>query len=274
MELRKKPFNKSNAVYKITLIVIAAITVYSLWTIDNKGVLFWEAAGRLLQDFVMMFGQAHFKNFTFTDAVHSVFITLGLAMITTLIGSLIGIVTGLLAARNISGGIISQIVKTAAAIIRSVPTTLWVLIFAVTSGLGSTAAIVGMTFHTVSYLTKAFSESFEEMDPGILEALKGSGANKLQIIFQAVIPSSLSYMLSWTFLRLEINFSNAIAMGAAAGAGGIGYEMFMSSGFYFDLREMGTLTYFILFIAIFLEWCSTHLKKKIKSGDLAMNAVR
>jgi len=28
-----------------------------------------------------------------------------------------------------------------------------------------------MTFHTVSYLTKSYSESFEEIDPGVIEAL-------------------------------------------------------------------------------------------------------
>ena len=31
-------------------------------------------------------------------------------------------------------------------------------------------------------------------------------------------------------------------MGAAAGAGGIGYDMFMASSFYYDLREVGAIT--------------------------------
>lgn len=31
-------------------------------------------------------------------------------------------------------------------------------------------------------------------------------------------------------MRFEINFTNAVAMGAAAGAGGIGYDLFMASG--------------------------------------------
>ena len=51
-------------------------------------------------------------------------------------------------------------------------------------------------------------------------------------------------------------------MGAAAGAGGIGFELFMASGFYFDLREVGFITYMILLLAIILEFMSTRLKNR------------
>lgn len=158
----------------------------------------------------------------------------------------------------------SVIIKGMVAFIRAVPTVLWVLIFAVAAGLGSVAAVIGMTFHSVSYLVKAYSESFEELDNGVIEALQASGANFWQIIFQAVIPSSLTYMISWTFLRFEINFAVAVAMGAAAGAGGIGFDMFMASNFYLDIREIGTITFFILAVAILLEVFATRLKRKLR----------
>jgi phosphonate transport system permease protein len=53
-------------------------------------------------------------------------------------------------------------------------------------------------------------------------------------------------------------------MGAAAGAGGIGFDMFMASSFYLDIREIGAITYFILAIAILLEMVAIRLKKKLK----------
>jgi phosphonate transport system permease protein len=83
-------------------------------------------------------------------------------------------------------------------------------------------------------------------------------------VFQAVIPSSFSYLLSWTFLRFEINFANAVAMGAAAGASGVGFDLFMASGFYFDLREVGLITYIILGFAMALEAAATRAKGRIK----------
>jgi len=183
--------------------------------------------------------------------------------LTTVLGGIIALFLGLLAARNLSNRIITNLVKGMIAFIRAVPTILWVLIFAVAAGLGSAAAVIGMTFHSVSYLTKAYSESFEDLDAGVIEALKASGANWWQIVFQAVLPASLTYLISWTFMRFEINFGNAVAMGAAAGAAGIGFELFMASEFYFDLGEVGMITYLILACAMILEAVSTGLKGRL-----------
>jgi phosphonate transport system permease protein len=113
-------------------------------------------------------------------------------------------------------------------------------------------------------LTKAFAESIEEMDDGAIEALKASGASFWQIIFQAVVPSSISHMTAWTFLRLEINFTNAIAIGAAAGAGGIGFDLYMAGNHYFDLRELGFITYIVVAAVILLEIAATKIKAKIR----------
>ena len=107
------------------------------------------------------------------------------------------------------------------------------------------------------------------MDEGILEALRASGANWWHIVTHAVIPSTATSLLSWTFLRFETNFTVAVAMGAAAGAGGIGFELFMASGFYFDLREVGFITYAILIVAIGLELLSTQLKTRYLKGSSA-----
>jgi phosphonate transport system permease protein len=75
-----------------------------------------------------------------------------------------------------------------------------------------------------------------------------------------VIPSSLAAITSWIFLRFEINFTTAVAMGAAAGAGGVGFDLFMASGFYFNLHEVGLLTWGILATAVLLEWGATRLR--------------
>jgi len=65
-------------------------------------------------------------------------------------------------------------------------------------------------------------------------------------------------------MRFEINFTNAIAMGAAAGAGGIGWNLFMAGSFYFDMREMGFITYVVVIAVILLESAATKIKAKAK----------
>ena len=65
-------------------------------------------------------------------------------------------------------------------------------------------------------------------------------------------------------MRFEINFANAVAMGAAAGAGGVGYNLYMAGNFYFDLHEMGFLTYVVVIAVVILEAFSTRIKEWVK----------
>lgn len=264
LPLRGRRWTKETIALRGTLGALLLISVYAFLTFDYKNVVLWDGMVKTLQTFRVVFFEAHVSHFSFVKGLYQVLITLGLAFLTTLFGAIISLVLGLLAAQNLTSRRVAQVIRGFVALIRAVPTVLWVLIFAVTAGLGSVAAVVGMTFHSVGYLVKAYSESFEEIDGGVIEALKASGASWWQIVFQAVIPSCISYMISWTFMRFEINFGVAIAMGAAAGAGGIGYEMFMASGFYFDLREVGVITYYVLAFAILLELMAIRLKRNLR----------
>lgn len=68
-------------------------------------------------------------------------------------------------------------------------------------------------------------------------------------------------------MRFEINYMVAIAMGAAAGAGGIGFDLFMAGGFYYDMREVGMLTILILLTVIVLELISVRIKLYLSQGS-------
>ena len=261
-----KPIDKASLAIGITLLILALTTIYALATMDVSGVDIPKAVGDTLSNFRTIFFQPISPRLTFHDACIEILITVGLACLTTVFGGVVALLLGLMAARNLSPKWLTNAVKVLVALIRAIPTILWVLIFAVAAGLGSTAAVIGLTFHSVGYLTKAYAESFEDLDRSVIEALQATGANWWQIVFQAVIPSSATYLLSWTFFRFEMNFGNAVAMGAAAGAAGIGFDLFMASGFYFDLNEVGLITYFILAFAILLEVLSTKMKVKLHQG--------
>lgn len=261
-KIKIKGKDPSQRYVKITLWALVILTVLGFLTSDYKGIDIIKAITETLVNMKTMFLEASLTHFTFVDAIHQIGVTIALSFLTTLIGAIIALILGLFAAKNLSTPLASNIIKGVVSFIRAVPTVLWVLIFAVTAGLGSEAAVIGMTFHTIGYLIKAYSEAFEEIDEGTIEALKASGASWWQIVFQAVLPSSMSYLLVWTFMRFEINFTNGVAMGAAAGAGGIGFELFMASNFYFNVREVGFITIGILVFAIILETFSTKIKVK------------
>ncbi len=256
--------SKGALAVNLTMLVLVFVTVYGFMTFDYKDINVGEAISSTLRNIRIVFMQPKLTYDTATGILYQLLITFCLGILSTITGAVIAFFAALLCAKNIANPAIAAIIKSVVAFIRAVPTILWVLIFAVSAGLGSVAAVAGLTFHSAGYLTKAYAESIEEMDDGTIEALKASGANFWQIVFQAIVPSSISYMLSWTFMRFEINFTNAIAMGAAAGAGGIGYNLFMAGNFYLDLREMGYLTYIVVIAVILLEMAATKIKAKVK----------
>ncbi len=268
-KIKIKAWNKAQVVTMGTFAALLLLTVYGFLTFDYKEISLIEAVSATLHNLKVMFLQPVLSHFTLWEAVYQISLTMGLAFLSTILGAVLSLVIALFAAKNLSTKKVSNSIIVVVAFVRAVPTVLWVLIFAIAAGLGSEAAIIGMILHTVAFLVKAYAESFEELDEGILEALRASGANWWHIVTHAVIPSTATSLLSWTFLRFETNFTVAVAMGAAAGAGGIGFELFMASGFYFDLREVGFITYAILLVAIGLELLSTQLKTRYLKGSSA-----
>lgn len=248
-----------------TVLGLAALTVWGFLDFDYKNIDMAAALRDFARDMGHMFLEARPRYFTWREGLRQTGLALALAFLTTVIGAVWGFVFGLLSARNLAPPAVCNAVRAVVAVIRAVPTVLWVLIFAISTGLGATAAVLGMSFHSAGYLIKAFSESFEELDEGVIEALRAGGATWGQIVFQGVVPSSFNYMSAWTFMRFEINFAVAVAMGAAAGAGGIGYELFMASNYYHDIREVGYITYLVLICAALLELGSNQIRKRVLS---------
>jgi len=258
-----RKFTKSRIYLWSTLSILSLITIFTLATIDMGGVKLSSAFLEFLKDLKIMFFEARLSDrYTFLEIFNSLLVTIALAILTTLIGSFIALFLSFFAAKNLSNERTSKIIKIIVSFIRAIPTILWVLVFSVVANIGVESAIIGMSFHSIAYLVKAYSESIEEIDTGTIDALKATGASWWQIIFQAVLPSTITSILSWTFVRFEINFTNAVAVGAASGAGGIGYDMFMSGTMYFDIREIGVFVYLIFIVALILEFISYFLKNK------------
>ena len=263
-KIRVASYSKSDRAVKLLMITLAAVTVFAFYTFDYKGIDFAEAISATVHNIETVFLEPTLKRDTALGVLYQLFVTFCLGALSTIFGAVLALVCSLFCAKNISSPKAANVIKSLIAGIRAVPTVLWVLIFAVSAGLGSVAAVIGLTFHSFAYLTKVYAESIEEIDGGTIEALRASGANFWQIVCQAVLPATISYLVAWTFMRFEINFANAVAMGAAAGAGGIGFNLFMAGNFYFDLHEMGFLTYIVVIAVVLLESVSTRIKEYVK----------
>ena len=263
-KIRIASHSASNLAIKLLVMMLAVITIAAFFTFDYKEINLAEAISATFTNIKTVFLEPVLKRETVRGILYQLLVTFCLGALSTIFGAILALFCSLFCTSNISSPTVARVIKSMIAVIRAVPTVLWVLIFAVSAGLGSVAAVIGLTFHSFAYLTKVYAESIEEINSGTIEALRASGANFWQIVCQAVIPATISYIVAWTFMRFEINFANAVAMGAAAGAGGIGYHLYMAGNFYFDLHEMGFLTYVVVIAVVILETFSTKIKEWVK----------
>lgn len=262
--IKIRRMDKARISMRILLLTLIAITVFGLATMDFGTLSFQEAISAFLDNLTRIFLQPRLSHrITFESLLGDVFITLGLTVVATILGAVMSFFFALLAARNLSPKAVAQTVRGIMSVIRAIPAILWVLVFALAIGLGAEAAIVGLVFQGIAFLTKAYSETIEEMDDGVIEGLKATGANWWQIIFQGVLPSCLTAILSWTFIRLESNFGHAIAVGAAAGAGGIGFQLVLSGSMQMDMHEVGVIIYLLIVVSVVFELISMKLRRKL-----------
>ena len=188
--------------------------------------------------------------------------TLLLSIVTTIVSIVIGLFLGLFSARNLSNPILCTIIRGFAGFIRAVPTIIWVLLFVSGFGLTATTALVGMCFHSVAYFIKSYSEAFEEVNDGTLEALRATGASWWQIVINAVLPSSFTRLLSWIAMRSEMNFAAAVVIGPAVGVPGTIGSLINKCGREGNYAFMGACILMIILAALAFELFITRCKQK------------
>jgi phosphonate ABC transporter permease subunit PhnE len=123
-----------------------------------------------------------------------------------------------------TGMVIYTIARTLMNGTRSVEPLIMAIVFVVWVGLGPFAGSLALGLHTIAALSKLFSEQVESILPGPLEAVKATGANRLQTIVFAVVPQIIPPYISFTMYRWDINVRMSTIIGFVGG-GGIGFVL-------------------------------------------------
>ena len=131
-------------------------------------------------------------------------------------------------------------------------------------GLGSFAAVISLTIHSVAALGKLLSEEIEHIDPGPIEAVTSTGANLVQTIRYAVIPQVVPPFLGYTLLRWDINMRSATIVGMVAG-GGIGFFVIetLRKGAY---DQYAAALWAIAVVVIIVDYLSARWRERIAIG--------
>ncbi len=166
-----------------------------------------------------------------------------------------------LMAHNIVGTMIYAIARTILNVLRSVEVLIWVIIFASAVGIGAFAGVLALTLHSIASLGKLYSEAIESIDPGPIEAITASGANRLQVIIYAVVPQFIPQFISFTLYRWDINVRMSTVIGLVGG-GGIGFILIQ----YINLlqwNQAGTAIIFIAIVVIAMDWASSRIRAAV-----------
>ena len=239
---------------------MAALSALSLYLLQVDWVKLAERVPSIGDVFWKM---AHFTLDHFDFTLLSFADTFSIMVLATVYSIFLGLVFGLLGARNVVGSLwIASFVKGFFTFLRAVPTPVWVLLTLVCFGFGPIAGITGLSVHTVAFFTKAFSQAFEDVPKDTIEALESLGATRLQVICCAILPSAATQLLAWIALRFEINFSECAILGMV-GAGGIGFAISTSIQNY-KYGEAGIAIFMVFLFAFLMERGFMFVKQSIK----------
>jgi len=147
--------------------------------------------------------------------------TFQMAVLATLVATVLSIPIAVAASNNIAPALVVRAARFSLVCIRSIPGLIWALLAVAVCGANPLAGIVGLSFYSIGYLGKFFSDAFESVDKGVAEALRATGADLIQGFQYGIWPHAKPFIWSQTLWMLEYNIRSAAIIGYV-GAGGIG----------------------------------------------------
>jgi phosphonate transport system permease protein len=201
-----------------------------------------------------------------SDGLGLLIVTLFMALMATLFGVAVSVPLSFLGARNLMRGVTGRsvytVVRVVLSVIRSIEPIVWAIIFVVWVRMGTFPGLLALFVHSVADLTKLYSERLESIDPGPVEAIAATGANRIQVVRYGMIPQMINPYLSFTLYRWDINVRMATIIGLVGG-GGIGYDLFSYVGAW-EFRQVGLLMLLIVVAVWAIDYLSSRLRAQLE----------
>ena len=190
-------------------------------------------------------------------------LTVQIALAATLIGSVLALPIGILAARNVvSNTAVRTTFRLIIVFIRGLPELILAIIFVVISGLGGVAGTLALALGAVGLLSKLVADSLEETDTDVQEAVRATGATEVQVFFAATLRQAAPAFVAHIMYLLDTNIRSATLLGIV-GAGGIGFLLLNASRvMQFDV--VTTILILILVVVLAVEALSIWIRKSVR----------
>lgn len=156
---------------------------------------------------------------------------------------------------------ISRIVRIVASFFRNVPDVVWAMLLLFSFGQNILTGFFALFFTTFGMLTRTFIETIDETSSDCVEALIATGATNLQLVFQGIVPSSMSSIVTWVLFMIETNIRSSTLIGVLT-ATGIGYLFDL----YYKRLDYGSASLVVISIVVLvitIELISNQIRKVI-----------
>jgi phosphonate transport system permease protein len=202
----------------------------------------------------------------FDDALFATIETIYIALLATLISIPPTLLLSFFTARNLMKDnrvsfSVYYVLRILLNFIRSIEPLIWAIIFSVWVGIGPYAGMIALLVHTIASNAKLYSEAIENIEEGPVEAISATGANKIQVVWYAVVPQIVLPFLSFTIYRWDINVRMATIIGLVGG-GGIGTMLMQYQGLG-RWHEVGLIILMIAFVVWVMDYISAKIREAI-----------
>ncbi len=151
--------------------------------------------------------------------------TLAIAFLGTLLGAVLALPLGVLAARNVIPSAFLRLpIKRFFDSVRGVDTLIWALIWINVVGLGPFAGVLAIATSDFGALGKLFAEIIESADAKEQEGVRAAGGRRLAEVRFGLLPQVLPVIAGQILYFIESNTRSATIIGVV-GAGGIGLHL-------------------------------------------------
>ncbi len=159
------------------------------------------------------------------------------------------------------GRMVYTVTRLSLNIVRSIEPLIWAVMGVIWVGPGPFAGFIALTLHSIAALGKLYSEAIESINPGPIEALQATGANRLQTIVYAVIPQVMPPFTAFTLYRWDINVRMSTVIGLVGG-GGIGFLLIQWIR-QFQYLQAGLAVWLITITVAVLDFVSANIREKM-----------
>ena len=261
----QRPTAPSHAKRNLAILGVLLVVGWAVATIGVDPASVLELPGGLALVFYKMFLESGPDWTYLPTAIEGMIESLQLAWVGTVIGAILSVPLGFFGARNVSSGVVSNVMRQVLNAIRAFPEiVLAIAIMIPIAGLGPVAGALAIGLHSVGTLGKLTAEVVEGIDPGPVEAARAAGGRSLQIQRWGVVPQVLPEIVAFWLYRFEINIRAAAVLGVV-GAGGIGFSLQQTLTFH-RYPLAGTAIIVVVVATIAVDTLSGSLRRRIIEG--------